>query len=49
MEDMLDKIENVIKKFIEDFEKNPIKNSLKLLVVYLILRFFYREFKGGRK
>lgn len=49
MEKILERIEGVIEKFIADLEREPIKTSVKLLILYWIVKTVYREFKGGAK
>ena len=49
MEKILERIEGVIEKFIADLEQEPIKTSIKLLILYWIVKTIYRGFKGGKR
>jgi len=42
MEKIIEKIETFIDETIENFEKNPLKMSLKLIAYYLILKFIWK-------
>ena len=42
MENLIEKIENFINQSIENFEKNPLKMSIKLIVYYLIIKFVWK-------
>lgn len=48
MEKILERIEGIIEKFLEELEANPIKTSIKLLILYWILKTIYGEIKGGK-
>lgn len=46
MDQILTKIEAVIEKFIADLEREPVKTSIKLLILYWIVKTVYRDIKG---
>lgn len=46
MEKILERIERIIEKFSADLEREPIKTSVKLLILYWIVKTVYRQFKG---
>lgn len=46
MEKILERIEGIIEKFIADLGREPIKTSVKLLILYWIVKAVYRQFKG---
>ena len=45
MEKILDKIENVVEKWLNDLEQNPIKASIRLFIFYWIAKTIWREVK----
>jgi hypothetical protein len=45
MEKILERIEGIIEKFVSDLEKDPIRTSVKLLILYWIVKKVYREVK----
>lgn len=45
MEKILERLEGIIEKFVSDLETDPIKTSVKLFILYWILKTAYREFK----
>lgn len=48
MEKILERIEGIIEKFIADLEKEPIKTSIKLLILYWIVKTIYHEIRGAK-
>jgi hypothetical protein len=46
MEKIIERLEAVLEKFIKDLESDPIKTSIKLLILYYIVKTVYKDFKG---
>lgn len=45
MEKILERIEQVVEKQIEEFEANPVRTGIKLLIFYWIFKQVWREIK----
>lgn len=45
MEKIMEKIEEIIEKQLEELEKNPIRSSIRLFIWYWIAKTIWREIK----
>jgi len=48
MEKLIEKLEKIIEKHIDDFENSPLTTSLKIIVYYWIFKQLYSIVKGGK-